>query len=178
MADVLVGSRIYVAPKSTHAGIADGSLRHPFTLEQARLQRDVSEVVLRGGEYLLSNPLVINGRADGAPIVYRSHAGERARLLGGIEVPASALTPVNGSSLLAAELRPLGVTDAALLGGDVMSLKAELFEEEAGGGFKPMQLARSPGVLPNGLWQWVGYENITASAADGSWLVLQDTDVI
>ena len=131
-------------------------------------------VVLRGGDYFLRKPFTVSSRSDGGRILIRSHDGERARLIGGIEIPASSLVPVSGGHhLLAAELRPLGVNDSTQLGGGVLSLKAELFEEdETATTFRPMQLARSPDVLPDGLWRWAGYENVPASATDGSWFVL------
>ena len=170
-------NRVYVAPDAD-ASTAKGSLEHPFTLAQAVLG-DSREVVLRGGDYFVSEPLALKGQSISERVVYRSYPGERARILGGIELPESSFAPVNGSMhLLAAELGPLGVTDTQSMGGDAMSLKAELFEEDGDGGFRPLQLARSPNVLPNDLWQWVGFDNVSEAAPDGSWFVLRDTEAV
>lgn len=101
------GRSLYVSPEgqddwsgklpTVNADHSDGPLR---TLTRARdlvrtwLEEDLPEgeihVVLRGGEYPLSEPVVLGPRDSGRkglPIVYQSYPGERAWISGGREIP-------------------------------------------------------------------------------------------
>ena len=85
---------VYVAPGASEA-TGDGSSGRPYTLGAAvkavRGRAAGVSVVLRGGDYVLSDPLVLTDADSGAagrPVTYVSAPGERARLLGGVELPA------------------------------------------------------------------------------------------
>jgi hypothetical protein len=194
------GRIVHVASDAHDDAHADGSLAHPFTLGGAR--RSLSgeaagaTVLLRGGDYQLREPFVLAGPADGGapgePVTYASYPGERARLLGGVEVPPSAFRPVAATAttaassalhsaptgLLVADLRALGVSNSSMLGdGGAAGLKAELFVSSgdgAAGRLEPCQLAQDPNPWPNGTWEWAGYSEILAS--NTSWFVLNARD--
>ena len=176
---------VYVAPGASEKTGA-GSFTRPYTLAAAvravRGHADGVSVLLRGGDYVLSQPLVLTAADSGGagrPVTYMSAPGERARLLGGIGVPASAFQPISGSHLPAqavvADLRTLGVRNASMLGGStgVGQHQAELFMRARDGSVQPLQLAQDPNPHPNGTWQWAGYSEI--SAGNKSWFVLADT---
>ena len=176
---------VYVAPGASEKTGA-GSFTRPYTLAAAvravRGHADGVSVLLRGGDYVLSQPLVLTGADSGGagrPVTYMSAPGERARLLGGIGVPTSAFQPISGSHLPAqtvvANLRTLGVRNASMLGGStgVGQHQAELFMRARDGSVQPLQLAQDPNPHLNGTWQWAGYSEI--SAGNKSWFVLADT---
>ena len=141
-----------------NADRADG----PFaTLERARDEiRQVKRqgplpdggvtVHIRGGEYVLSETFELiaeDSGTDKAPIVYRVHLSEQARLVGGRQVTnfqpvADAATlqrlePPAREHVLAADIKALGITDY----GDAVAAgkRLELFFQD-----QPMTLARWP----------------------------------
>ena len=82
------GRTIHVAPDAASGG--DGSLSRPFRLTDAitalRGKAAGATVLLRGGDYHISSPVVLtaaDGGSPGAPVMYRSYPGEQVRLLGG-----------------------------------------------------------------------------------------------
>ena len=168
---------VYVAPNASEAS-GDGSPANPFTLAAAarslRGKAAGATVLLRGGDYVLREPFVLSGAADGgaagSPVTYASHPGERARLLGGIEVPAEAFHPAAGHpqtpGLLVADLRALGITNRSALGADgggMGDLKAELFASDGDGLLEPLQMAQDPNPFPNGSWVYAGFSEILAA---------------
>ncbi|MCA1808751.1 MAG: right-handed parallel beta-helix repeat-containing protein, partial [Lentisphaerae bacterium] len=87
----------YVAPDGSDD--APGTLQHPFaTVARARQavrdipgrsQRDAIHVLLRGGVYYLSEPLVFgleDSLAGGGTTTYAAYPGERPVLSGGIPI--------------------------------------------------------------------------------------------
>lgn len=179
---------IFVDPfRSADAVAADGSVDRPFpSLELARdalrtgLGRGTQRVVyLRGGDYHLQQPFRLDARDSGdsshASITYRAYPGDPVppRLTGGIDVPASMFKPVNLPSgtkgAFVVNLFALGLKESTL--GDVASPyirnKLELFYNG-----KPMLLARHPNVGTDSLatWMWSGYENMTATSSEESFM--------
>jgi hypothetical protein len=155
-------AEFHVAPHGDDAG--PGSPGRPFaTLERARdairrLPRAAdgqlpggATVYLRSGTYPRRSSFLLTGEDSGtaaAPIVYRSHPGERVALAGGAELPRDAFSLVSDPQVLArlpesargqvwvADLRRLGLTDygtLALFGASVLPpysvgpVAAELF---------------------------------------------------
>ncbi len=101
---------IYVSPSGDDAN--EGSLVRPFrTLERAQLEARAFrgqgipiEVNLRGGEYILYQPLRFSAQdsgSPGAPITWQAYAGEQVTLTGGIRLDASKAVPVTDEALLA-----------------------------------------------------------------------------
>jgi hypothetical protein len=113
-------------------------------------------VDVRGGAYELARPLELSeadGGTEGAPVVYRAHAGEEVRLVGGRAVsgwarvsdPAalSRLDEAARTNVWQADLKALGVTDFGAMDSDSSwtssSPGLELFFDD-----QPMTLARWP----------------------------------
>jgi hypothetical protein len=184
---VRTGRTVYVAP-TARKGTGDGSIERPFTLPDAvtalRGKAAGASVLLRGGDYHLASPFVMtatDGGASGRPVTYQSFPGESARLVGGIEIPAAAFKPASVShhtaGLEVAELAPLGITNRTMLGGTqgVSGVKSELFVD-TDGEFVPRQLAQDPNPASEGVWRWVGYDDILTGS--NNWFVFNDTDGI
>jgi len=110
----IAAADFYVSPQGSDTN--PGTLEQPFArLEQARdairhtrLGRAAlgapTTVWLRGGIYPRTTPLILGTKDSGtaaAPIVYRSMAGETARLLGGRVVPLHDFRPVTDPATLA-----------------------------------------------------------------------------
>jgi len=162
---------VAAAPPAPGAlGTLKGTIASPFTsLQAARgaaraikkerggVPADGIDIALRGGVYVLTEPLELtaedSGRKD-APIVYRNHAGEKVRIVGGKEVRD--FVPVRDTKVLArldatarkrvyrADLKALGITDFGQLsrrgfGEPVRPAHMELFFDD-----RPMPLARWP----------------------------------
>ena len=131
----------YVDPSGSdhNAGIREA----PFaTLERARdavrawkVQHGLPEggiqVVIRGGTYPVSATLALDERdsgAEGKPVVYRAQDRETVRLVGGVELPASAFRPVTRPSVIRrllpdvrgrvmeVDLKALGIRDYGAIG--------------------------------------------------------------
>ena len=180
------GEVVHVSPRVKHAA-GNGSASSPFTLTGAvralRGRAAGVTVLLDKGDYFLSEPLVLtvaDGGSRGHPVTYRSSSllrEERARLIGGVEVPLEAFRPVLSTAtpgLLVAELAPLGIRNASMLGGGGGDgLKAELFLERDGA-FAPEQLSMDPNPRPDGKWRWVGLDEVVGGS--GAWFLLNDTD--
>ena len=168
---------IYVAPpQKVDSNIELGTIDAPFTsLEAARdLLRSGHgnntrrEVFLRGGNYYLPRPFVLDERDAGTadfPIIYAAYPGESPHLSGGVLVPPSALMPTSvpsgASNAFVADLFSLKCINASTLGSmghPYISRKLEMFY-----GGRPMTLARDPniGTDPLRTWKWAGYENMT-----------------
>ena len=137
-------------------------------------------VVLRGGDYLLPQPLVLTAADSGAagrPVTYMSAPEERARLLGAVELPAELFSPVTAreeGSMMVADLRAAGVHNASLLGQPgVDGLKPELYRSD-GQSFIPQQLAQDPDPNPDGTWNWAGGDSI-ASVRGPTWFVVNSS---
>ena len=105
--------RIVVAPEGDDRN--PGTEERPFaTLERARqavrelnasrgTQAGAIHVLLRGGIYTRSEVFRLTAADSGsaqAPVVYRSYSGEKARIIGGRQVPLSAFTPVHDAAVL------------------------------------------------------------------------------
>lgn len=106
------------------------------------------EVLVRGGEYPLSQPFELTADDSGtaeAPVRYSAHPGEHVRLMGGIVVPD--FQPVTDTAVLErldeavrplvmqADLKALGITDFGPVDGGGM----EVFFDD-----QPMTLSRWP----------------------------------
>lgn len=191
---------VHVSPRADNS-TGDGSASRPFALQTAvralRGRAAGATVLLEGGDYFLSEPLVLtaaDGGSQAHPVTYRSlhHSSSSdstsppdttgaARLLGGVEVPWQAFKPVVPSAvpgLLVAELAPLGIRNASVLGGrGGDGLKAELYRSSRGGegatGVTPQQLAMDPNPNPDGKWNWVGYDDIVGGS--GAWFLMNNT---
>lgn len=128
---------LYVAPDGKPSG--DGSIGSPFqSVEAARdairdlktsagLPQDGVEIVIRGGDYTLSESLVLDYRDSGtasSPVVYRAADDAQVRFFGGAVLPVSAFTPVEDAGflnrlvdqdardkILVVDLSALGITD-------------------------------------------------------------------
>ena len=171
---------IFVAPPG-HSSVLRGSeelgtLDAPFTtLEAARDALRASKaagpknVLLRGGDYFLQSTFSLDARDSGtpdAPVVYRAYPGESPRIIGGLEIPATAFTPTKLPSGapggVKANLFDLGINETTLGGmsNPYISRKLELFY-----GGSPMTLARDPniGTDPIRTWRWAGYENMSVT---------------
>ena len=98
----------YVSPTGNDAN--PGRKEKPFaTLERARdavreaTNRDGLAVVLDAGIYRLEKPLEFDARDSGTkrqPVVWKSALGERARIIGGMVVPAASVKRVEDSAVL------------------------------------------------------------------------------
>ena len=148
-----------------------GTKEKPFaTLERARdplretkrigpLKTEAT-VWLSGGTYRIDKTFKLDAQDSGtaeAPIVYRSAPGEKAHLIGGKQLPATAFKPLTNADtlnrldssahgkVLQADLRALGITDYGRLtrrGGierNIQPSALELFFND-----RPMPLARWP----------------------------------
>ena len=196
---VAAGRRfVYVAPNASE-DLGDGSLANPFTLDNAR--RSLSgaaagvTVMLRGGHYHLRSPFVLTGAdsgAPGAPVKYQSFPGERAHIHGGVEIPASAFSPVPppvaarlrpaAAAMQVADLRSVGVQNASSIGGstEISRLKAELFIDDGyHTGIRPALLSQDPAPLANGTWRWFGYDDIVAlNSTSSTWFIYNNTEQV
>ena len=185
----LAGQRVvHVAPDASEAA-GDGSRARPYGLAAAvraiRGHAAGTTVLLHGGDYLLSDPLVLtaaDGGVAGRPVTYASAPGERARLVGGVELKTDAFHPVAPSAtghnipeLLVTDLRAAGVHNASLLGGaGVDGLKPELYLSD-GTSFVPQQLAQDPSPNPDGTWRWAGGDSIIETERGPTWFVLNSS---
>ena len=104
-------------------------------------------------------------RTPDAPVVYRAYPGESPRIIGGLEIPATAFTPTklpSGAPGGSGNLFDLGINETTLGGmsNPYISRKLELFY-----GGSPMTLARDPniGTDPMRTWRWAGYENMSVT---------------
>ena len=178
---------VHVSPTAS-ANTGDGSAAKPFTLTAAvrhlRGRAAGTTVQLAGGDYFLDAALILtsaDGGEQGNPVTYRSAFGERARLLGGIELPWSTFRPAAPSpfrqdGLMVADLASQGITNTTLLGArGVDNLKAELFEEQDGR-FVPQQYAQDPNPSPDGFWNWAGLQSIIGGS--GRWFLFNDTEMV
>ncbi len=166
-----VAARGAAAPPAPGAlGTLKGTIASPFTsLQAARdaaraikkerggVPADGIDIALRGGVYVLTEPLELTAEDSGlkdAPVVYRNYVGEKVRIVGGKEVRD--FVPVRDTKVLArldaaarrkvyrADLKALGITDFGQLtrrgfGEPVRSAHMELFFDD-----RPMTLARWP----------------------------------
>ena len=181
---------VYVTPNAVDSN-ADGTIAKPFTLNGAKRylhgRAAGATVVLRGGDYLLTEPFVLeaaDGGAHGRPVVYQAYVGENPRLLGGLEIPASAFHASHRPGVVVADLPSLGITDASMLGGvnaSISELRAELFAE-SGGHFVPRAFAQDPEPLANGSWIWHGFNNIKMNdhppGKPTPWFTFNDTAAV
>ena len=163
---------IYVAPaKVFGSNVELGTIDAPFSsLEAARDflrsgygQNTRREILLRGGNYFLPKPFVLDERDAGTerfPIIYAAYPGESAQLSGGVLVPPSAISPASvpsgAANAFVADLFSLpGVNSSTLgrMGHPYISRKLEMFY-----GDQPMTLARDPniGTDPLRTWKWAG----------------------
>jgi hypothetical protein len=138
---VSYGAEYAVSPAGNDS--ASGTLAHPFlTLERAQtavraliaagpLPAGGVVVWLRGGVYTRTASFALTSEDSGSatsPVVYRGYPGETARLVGGVQIPASAFkTVTSGSSVwarldptaqgqvVAADVTSLGITDFGTL---------------------------------------------------------------
>lgn len=113
---------IYVAPNGDDTR-SEGAYQAPLaTLGAAlRMAKDIlaaggaAEIVLRGGDYFISETIALDesfSGAEGAPFVIRAFEGERVRLIGGVKVDGSRVSPVTDESILS---RVIDKTAAAKL---------------------------------------------------------------
>ena len=161
------------------ASDADGTSARPFsTLHAARdalrsgVGRNTPRRVHVRGEHFLTE-FALDARDAGsaaAPIEYASDPSSpaRARVSGGVAVPASAFARAVGPTgvpLLKANLFDLGLNASALgaLKNPYPSAKLELVY-----GGAPMVLARDPNVAPDGTWTYAGYEAMRTVNATGT----------
>ncbi|MCF6226817.1 MAG: right-handed parallel beta-helix repeat-containing protein [Xanthomonadales bacterium] len=101
---------------------AMGTKANPFaTLEQARTAvRDLKtsaglpaggvQICLRGGVYQRSDTFELTAQDSGEPgkpVIYRSAAGETARIVGAMDIPASGFSLVTSSSSIYSRIDPL-----------------------------------------------------------------------
>eukprot|EP00912_Choanoflagellata_sp_UC4_P000507 UC4_evm3s317 len=167
---------VYVAPNISTYAVCEGTLASPCSPLGARdlLRRKKradaagTKVLLRGGDYFLSFPLVLSGLDSGLPgkpITYTSYDNERARILGAIVIPRKAFHPAQNTrkkGVFVANLSNLGIKNMTALGGtaDISKLKSELFcesEREV----VPLTLAQDPAPNENNnSWSWYGYQDI------------------
>jgi hypothetical protein len=174
---------LHVAPNGT--ADAPGTIERPLaTLEQARdvireckkqgkLGSEGVTVWIHGGDYFREKSLSLETGDSGTaefPVVYRNRPGETPRLIGGKRVEPSAWHAVSDPKIvarlaeparahvLAADLKPLGIANAAPLGDRFRSLAGtpELFF--AG---RPMQIARWPNE------GWVTIERVVDRGSTG-----------
>ncbi len=103
------GQRFWVSPAGSDS--ASGAKAAPFaTLERAqravrsslrRLPRADVTVILRGGVYRLSRPLVLTGAdspGGGHRVVFRAYRRERPLISGARRIPGSAWSPLDGTA--------------------------------------------------------------------------------
>ncbi len=108
------GACIVVAPDGDDSN--PGTEKAPFaSLERAReavktlkASREAPtgaiHVLLRGGTYTRSEVFLLTAADSGspqAPVLYRSYPGEKARIIGGRQVPLASFTPVRDAAILA-----------------------------------------------------------------------------
>ncbi len=149
------GTQFFVSP--TGSDTNPGTKAAPFlTLERAQtavralktkggLPAGGVVVWLRGGVYSRQSTFALTNSDSGttrSPVVYRGYPGETARVMGGVELPASGFQKVTSSSsvwsrldstaqgvVVAADLGKVGVTDFGKLqprGWDTQGVKAAL----------------------------------------------------
>jgi len=115
------------------------------------------DIALRGGVYVMTEALELTAEDSGlpgAPVVFRNHAGEEVRIVGGKEVRdfdpvrdpkiLARLEPAARGKVYRADLKALGITDFGRLtqrgfGEPVRTAHLELFFDD-----RPMTLARWP----------------------------------
>lgn len=124
------------------------------------LPRGGVTVWLRGGVYRMDKTLELSSQDSGtptAPVVYRSAPGDEVRLMGGVQVPSSAFSPVTATDVLQrlgpsahgkvlqTDLQAAGISDFGKLtrrGGierNTLPAALEVFFND-----RPMPLARWP----------------------------------
>ena len=139
-------------------------------------------VSLLGGDHHLPVPLELDRRDSGsvgAPIVWRSAPGQRARMTGGTAVPVSAFGPTvlpsGAIGALRADLTALGF-NSSVMGAMASPHPVALAELFVGGA--PATLAREPNldIDRDQTWRYYGYENLTAASATG--FTLADAPVV
>ena len=118
----LRGAELYVSPKG--ADTNPGTKTRPFaSLERARDTARIAKhdapitIWLRGGDYRRTTTFALTSADSGtsaAPVIYRSVAGERVRIIGGM--PVNKFKPWRGE-ILRADLRAQGITNY----GDIVS---------------------------------------------------------
>jgi hypothetical protein len=139
-------------------------------------------VSLLGGDHHLPVPLELDRRDSGsvgAPIVWRSAPGQRARMTGGTAVPVSAFGPTvlpsGAVGALRADLTALGL-NSSVMGAMASPHPVALAELFVGGA--PATLAREPNldIDRDQTWRYYGYENLTAPSSTG--FTLADAPVV